>query len=564
MNKSKKFKDPIYGYIDIPNDLIYKIIDSPPFQRLRRIVQTSYAPLYSSAVHNRFVHSLGVYHLGRIAGETLSEEIARKIVDDNHAPGKDMIYRLSELFTVACLLHDIGHAPFSHTGEFFYLGSNSDPSMIHEDLKEIVGNEFFSKDVPIDKSNAALPHEIMSAIIGLREFTSVFDDSEEKSFFARCITGYKYSVPSVENSIRDCFISLLNSKVIDVDKLDYLIRDAYITGFDTVKIDFYRLLTSLTIVSSSVPCEAGEEHQTAQEEENCYELAYYKGAFSVIENVVFAHDAEKKWIQSHPVILYESYILRHIMKMLSEKLDSPEARLFSLQSLSVQGHALGSGDYIRLISDDDIVFLMKKYYEENQLVREFFDRRSRRHPIWKSEAEYKALFLDIAGDGKILNALEKAMENTAEYLSKSADSWLINKELVETLKREIDEMEANPDLKHETSTLRTQRTYKNNILKLSDCLTRYADDAGYAGDFILIKASQFNSGFLKPDFSRTKIVFPSNEGDVIGLFSEKISSYGGIGASRNNFFYLFYDRNANNGRSIDINQLCKCLIREFI
>lgn len=83
MNNSKKFKDPIYGYIDIPDSLIFGIIDSPSFQRLRRIVQTSYAPLYSSAVHNRFVHSLGVYHLGRIAGETLSEEIIKKTVNED-------------------------------------------------------------------------------------------------------------------------------------------------------------------------------------------------------------------------------------------------------------------------------------------------------------------------------------------------------------------------------------------------------------------------------------------------------------------------------------------------
>ena len=448
MNNSKKFKDPIYGYIDIPDTLIYGIIDSPSFQRLRRIVQTSYAPLYSSAVHNRFVHSLGVYHLGRIAGETLSEEIIKMIYHKEDKSKKEAIRRLSFLFSVACLLHDVGHAPFSHTGEDFYLGPNSDRSAIHKILKDIIGDESFSKDVPIDKSAAAAPHEIMSAIIGLKEYNSVFNNNEEKSFFARCITGYKYTISSKENTIKNCFISLLNSKVIDVDKLDYLIRDAYITGFDTVKIDYYRLLTSITIVPDKAQVETDGEQQKTQEED-CYELAYYKGAFSVIENVVFAHDAERKWIQSHPVILYESYLLRHVMKMLAEKLDSPEARLFSMQSLSVEGRALGSGDYIRLLSDDDIVFLMKKYYDENQLVREFFDRRSRRHPVWKSEAEYKVLFLDIAGAGKILDALEKAMENTAEYLFKSAESWVINKDLVNTLKNEIDEIDKNPVLINE-------------------------------------------------------------------------------------------------------------------
>lgn len=55
----KRFKDPIYGYIEIDEGLITKVIDTPAFQRLRDVIQTSYAPLYSSAVHNRFVHSLG-------------------------------------------------------------------------------------------------------------------------------------------------------------------------------------------------------------------------------------------------------------------------------------------------------------------------------------------------------------------------------------------------------------------------------------------------------------------------------------------------------------------------
>ena len=71
----KKFKDPIYGYISIPVEIIKNVVDTAVFQRLRRIVQTSYAPLYSSAVHNRFVHSIGVFHLGRIASGKLQHGV---------------------------------------------------------------------------------------------------------------------------------------------------------------------------------------------------------------------------------------------------------------------------------------------------------------------------------------------------------------------------------------------------------------------------------------------------------------------------------------------------------
>lgn len=110
------------------------------------------------------------------------------------------------------------------------------------------------------------------------------------------VTGYQYQDESVDSCIKNCYISMLNSKVIDVDKLDYLIRDAYVTGFDTVNIDFERLLSSLTI--------------SMNENKGKYEIAYYKNAVSVIENVVYAHDAERKWIQTHPEksFLSEGYV----------------------------------------------------------------------------------------------------------------------------------------------------------------------------------------------------------------------------------------------------------------
>ena len=90
-------------------------------------------------------------------------------------------------------------------------------------------------DIPKDSSQSAAPHEIMSAITGIKEYGSVIDELESREgreFFARCITGYTYSGNDTYSDIKNCFISLLNSKVIDVDKLDYLLRDAYITGFD--------------------------------------------------------------------------------------------------------------------------------------------------------------------------------------------------------------------------------------------------------------------------------------------------------------------------------------------
>lgn len=68
---TKRFRDPIYGYIEIEKNLIMQVVDTPAFQRLRDVVQTSYSPLYSSAVHNRFVHSLGVLLFGLYGGKSV-------------------------------------------------------------------------------------------------------------------------------------------------------------------------------------------------------------------------------------------------------------------------------------------------------------------------------------------------------------------------------------------------------------------------------------------------------------------------------------------------------------
>ena len=71
----KRLKDPIYGYISVSTKILHEIIDTAAFQRLRRIRQTSYEPLYSAALHNRFIHSLGVYHLGKISSAALKKNI---------------------------------------------------------------------------------------------------------------------------------------------------------------------------------------------------------------------------------------------------------------------------------------------------------------------------------------------------------------------------------------------------------------------------------------------------------------------------------------------------------
>jgi HD superfamily phosphohydrolase len=538
MKTCKRLKDPIYGYINIPSDYMDNIIDTSTFQRLRRIIQTSYSPLYSSAVHNRFVHSIGVFYLGNLAAIQLTKEIEKKI--------EVLSFNLeiySELFKLACLLHDVGHAPFSHTGENFYLSQDRDYTQLHNKLIKLVDVIDFKNDIPTNSSLTAAPHEIMSSIIGLSQFEDLFDDNEQKEFFARCITGYKYSNNSIECSIKNCFISMLNSKVIDVDKLDYLIRDAYITGFDTVNIDYERLLSSLTI---------------SQNTNHNYEVSYYKNAISVIENVVYAHDAERKWIQSHPIVLYEAYILQHIISNLNKVMDCEGQKLFSMESLSKEGQEFTNNISISLLCDDDIIFLMKNVYPDD-LSKEFFERKARRHPVWKSEAEYKAFILDLTTGGSLLTKFEKAMSATATYLIKNTDSWVIDDNFISKLENEEAEIAKGAIGPLDETSKEVQKENKKLILKVVKSLKDYADQKKMDCNFVILKASQFNSGFGKQDFSETNIAFLTNDGEKICKVGKIVSSLDAKERDRDDFFYIFYKRQQDN---IDNQEICVKLFKD--
>lgn len=544
MKSYKRLKDPIYGYITIPLDYIVNIVDTASFQRLRRIIQTSYAPLYSSAVHNRFVHSIGVFHLGSIVAEKLVFELLQYEVDLD----KDEIEHIKEIYLLACLLHDVGHAPFSHTGEMLYLDGEGENSYvkIHEELKAVVSSDSFSLDIPKTASESAAPHEIMSVIVGIRSFGKYFEKAEDRELFARCITGYKYSKKSKLISVKNCFIELLNSKVIDVDRLDYLIRDAYITGFDTVNIDYDRLLNAVTIM----------------DEDDAVKFAYYKDAVSVIENVVYAHDAEKKWIQNHPVVLYESYILQHVFKFLSKKLDTDKARLFSYESLTIGGHILNHNVKVSLLCDDDVIYIMKNILP-SKIGDEYFNRGARRHPLWKSEAEYEALFSgSIGGANDSMGQFEQAMNATAVYLSKNSDAWNIDEKSIAKLSADLEALKTNTQL--DALTVETQRKDKEKVLRLMSCLVRYASEKNHEGDFVVLEASQFSSGFGKPDFSNMPIIFNTSEDDYVDCtFGSVAKPLKAEVPERKKFYYLFYRRKNEVDTQIDKKLLCEYLAKEF-
>ena len=108
----KVILDSVHGNIYIPKDYVRDFIDTDYFQRLRRIEQTSCRAIFPSARHDRFIHSLGVYHLGSKFVSSISDN-SKLNLPDNH----ELVFNS---YLIACLLHDVGHSPFSHTFEYFY------------------------------------------------------------------------------------------------------------------------------------------------------------------------------------------------------------------------------------------------------------------------------------------------------------------------------------------------------------------------------------------------------------------------------------------------------------
>lgn len=276
--KVKIFKDSVHGYIYVPTWYVKYLIDNEYFQRLRNIEQTGMRILYPAAKHDRFSHSLGVFHLGQKAVEALRKDVADGIFKQKE------FERYSILFLAACMLHDIGHTPFSHSLEELVLensfiiehqkgkqAKNDKKKSIDQCLIEII-NEKETKycelnniqQIELSKIKAA-PHEKLGSYIIFDKFVSnikqleeeyniYIDDtvfSDDLCFIVRMIMGIKYEEYSSERQARNCFIELLNGDNFDVDKLDYIVRDTQMSGINNVSVDVERLLGSLCVVTKT-------------------------------------------------------------------------------------------------------------------------------------------------------------------------------------------------------------------------------------------------------------------------------------------------------------------------
>lgn len=199
-NKLKIINDPVHGFIKIPHEILFDVIEHPYFQRLRRISQTGLLNLiFPGATHTRFHHAIGAMHLMFTALETLKQK------------GVEISGEEEKGAMLAILMHDIGHGPFSHALESMLMDD-----WHHENLSLLLMNRL----------NDHFEGQLSVAI-------EMFQGKYHRKFFNQLI-----------------------SSQLDVDRLDYLNRDSFFTGVSEGNINTQRIISMMNVCNEELVIDA--------------------------------------------------------------------------------------------------------------------------------------------------------------------------------------------------------------------------------------------------------------------------------------------------------------------
>ncbi len=217
LRREKVFRDPIHGQIIVDNQIIMDLINTPEFQRLRRIKQLGTSSFtFHGAEHSRFGHCLGVYEITRqmcnyFQRNYPSQQPGDGLWDDHERP----------VALCAALLHDLGHGPYSHTFEHIFHTN-------HEQItRQLITDSSTNINKILQRVSPDFPHQVASVI------------------------DHTYENPQV--------VQMISSQV-DADRMDYLQRDAYYTGTNYGKFDLDRVLHVMRPVKRGIAFEISGMH----------------------------------------------------------------------------------------------------------------------------------------------------------------------------------------------------------------------------------------------------------------------------------------------------------------
>lgn len=381
-------KDPVHHLIKIFDD-DKKILDTCCFQRLRNIFHLGTGYLtYPGATHSRFEHSLGVMSLGtsvlyNVINNAMEDE--DRLVFWNNFEDKEF-KELKNTLRYACLLHDIGHAPFSHVCEEFY---EAERDSLVKDLKNQLEFILDGKENTEQILRSKPLHELMSCSIILSHYSNILETLKvnPKNVCAIILGRVCKDIPIVKRSHYKVLSNILNSS-IDVDKFDYLLRDNYMTGASLASLDKERLLTSYTVSDKN-------------------NLVLSEKGLSLVTNLIVGRNQVYMWVYQHHKVIFTDTLLRKIISALIDERLIKVEDFFSKSSVT-EG----------LIDDYDIISEIRKNAKKSKKISYLYSLL-REHkflkPCWKHAFEFNK---KIEGEAK--NDLKEDARNKHYKLEK----WL--------------------------------------------------------------------------------------------------------------------------------------------
>jgi len=305
LNKKKIINDPVFGFINLQSETVFDLLEHPFFQRLRRIKQLGLSYLvFPGANHTRFEHALGASHLMRQAINTLRLKGHR--INDEEA----------EAVTIAILLHDIGHAPFSHVLE------NSLVNISHEDISLLIMQELNT------------------------EFNGKLD----------------LAIEIFTNNYKKQFLHQLVASQLDMDRLDYLSRDSFFTGVAEGTVGIERIIKMLNVF----------EDKLVVDVKGIYSIEKFLISRRLMYWQVYLH----KTVVAAEFLLIN--VLRRAKELISqgeELYTTPTLRIFLNNSFTPQDfqkNIMVDGkkvlNWYTLLDDNDILISIKEWQTHNDPV----------------------------------------------------------------------------------------------------------------------------------------------------------------------------------------------------
>ena len=310
-NKRKIINDPVFGFLSVPNDLLFDVLQHPYVQRLGRIRQLGLSYfVYPGAMHSRFLHSIGAMHLMQEGILSLRQKGVE--ISETEATGA----------MVAILLHDIGHGPFSHVLEHTLVDG-----ITHEEIS-LMMMEQINDDLCPNIEGQLWKQRPLDQAIG------IFKDKYPRHFLHQLI-----------------------SSQLDVDRMDYLCRDSFFCGVTEGSVASARLLKMLNVV----------EDKLVVEEKGIYSVEKFLVARRLMYWQVYLH---KTSVAAEQLLIKILSRAKHLASQGIELFCSPALHYFLYNHITAKEFSIGSEAMRQyaLLDDSDVLSAIKAWMSSDDKV----------------------------------------------------------------------------------------------------------------------------------------------------------------------------------------------------